>query len=157
MSKTLACEPNRVIQQRDRGDLEYPIFSSHGKSYKCVLRRKHISLKQKNVLPLTYSYGSLSATSWVPSNSTNLKGRHLTWRVLHTKSLLSSPQTLCAATTNTSTRNTNTMDSQILPNAVEYLLTPLSRLSSPDQFIPAAAPAWVTKTSAPFEREEDRK
>lgn len=63
----------------------------------------------------------------------------LTCRVLHTKSLFSSPHTLCAATTNTSTRNTNTMDSQILPNAVEYWLTPLSRFSSPDQFIPAAA------------------
>lgn len=74
----------------------------------------------------------------------------LTCRVLHTKSLLSSPQTLCAATTNTSTRKTNTMDSQILPKAVEYLLTPLNRLSNPDQFIPAAAAlAWVKKPSAP--------
>lgn len=77
---------------------------------------------------------------------------HLTCRVLHTKSLLSSPQTLCAATTNTRTRNTKTMDSQILPNAVEYLLTPLNRLSSPDQFIPAAA----LDTSAPYEAEEER-
>ena len=50
------------------------------------------------------------------------------------------------------------MDSQILPNAVEYLLTPLNRLSSPDQFIPAtAALAWANKTTAPFEREEDIK
>ncbi|MEQ2196176.1 hypothetical protein XENOCAPTIV_025695, partial [Xenoophorus captivus] len=59
----------------------------------------------------------------------------LTCRVLHTKSLLSSPHTFWAATTNTSTRKTNTMDNQILPKAVEYLLTPLSRFSSPDQFI----------------------
>lgn len=82
---------------------------------------------------------------------------YLTCRVLHTKSLLSSPQTLCAATTNTSTRNTKTMDSQILPNAVEYLLTPLNRLSSPDQFIPAAAAlAWLKDTSAPCKTEEQR-
>lgn len=71
---------------------------------------------------------------------------NLTCLVLHTKSLLSSPQTLCAATTNTSTRKINTIDSQILPNAVEYLLTPLSRLSSPDQFIPAAAAAAAAET-----------
>lgn len=49
------------------------------------------------------------------------------------------------------------MDSQILPNAVEYLLTPLSRLSSPDQFIPAAALAWLRETSTPWKRKEDKK
>ncbi|TNN60115.1 hypothetical protein EYF80_029667 [Liparis tanakae] len=53
------------------------------------------------------------------------------------------------------TRNTNTMDSQILPNAVEYLLTPLNRLSSPDQFIAAAALGLLGErhTRSPFHRE----
>lgn len=46
------------------------------------------------------------------------------------------------------------MDSQILPKAVEYLLTPLKRLSSPDQFIPAAALAQVMKTSAPWKKKQ---
>lgn len=81
----------------------------------------------------------------------------ITCRVLHTKSLLSSPQTLCAATTNTSTRNTNTMDSHILPKAVEYLLTPLKRLSSPDQFMPAAALAQEEKPRAPLQRRRKTK
>ncbi len=53
----------------------------------------------------------------------------------NTNSLLSSPQTRWAATTNTRTRNTNTTDSQTRPNTVEYLLTPPRRVSSPDQFI----------------------
>lgn len=98
-----------------------------------------------------------------PQGSTILLQTHkisplITCRVLHTKSLLSSPQTLCAATTNTSTRNTNTIDSQILPNAVEYLLTPLKRLSSPDQFITvAAALAWAVKTNAPCKRWTEEK
>lgn len=76
----------------------------------------------------------------------------ITCLVLHTKSLLSSPQTLCAATTKTSTRKTNTMDSQILPNAVEYLLTPLRRLSSPDQFMAAAALAREEKEKPPAKK-----
>lgn len=87
---------------------------------------------------------------------TNVSFLIITCRVLHTKSLLSSPQTLCAATTNTSTRNTNTMDSQILPKAVEYLLTPLRRLSSPDQFMPAAALAQEEETGAPFKKRNER-
>lgn len=82
---------------------------------------------------------------------------YITCRVLHTKSLLSSPQTLCAATTNTSTRNTNTIDSQILPKAVEYLLTPLRRLSSPLQFIPAAALASGTEAASPCGAQAERK
>lgn len=40
------------------------------------------------------------------------------------------------------------MDSQILPKAVEYLFTPLRRLSSPDQFMPAAALAQEEKPKA---------
>lgn len=43
------------------------------------------------------------------------------------------------------------MDSQILPNAVEYLLTPLRRLSSPDQFMPAAA---LAQQEQPGEKKE---
>lgn len=77
-----------------------------------------------------------TAADYKASYRLNEVVRGRTCFVLHTKSLLSSPHTLWAATTNTRTRNTNTMDSQILPKAVEYLLTPLSRLSSPDQFIP---------------------
>jgi len=96
---------------------------------------------------LVWCFGGLSLFSFTLNNVWKCVYLDLTCRVLHTKSLLSSPHTLWAATTNTSTRNTNTIESQILPNAVEYLLTPLSRLSSPDQFIPAAA-AWVTDESS---------
>lgn len=46
------------------------------------------------------------------------------------------------------------MDSQILPNAVEYLLTPLRRLSSPDQFMPAAALAQENKNKSSLEKKE---
>lgn len=49
------------------------------------------------------------------------------------------------------------MDSQILPNAVEYLLTPLNRLSSPDQFIPAAAVVSAIETSAPLREKTKEK
>lgn len=50
------------------------------------------------------------------------------------------------------------MDSQILPKAVEYLLTPLRRLSSPDQFIPAAAaPARGRKAGLPCNVQEEGK
>lgn len=81
----------------------------------------------------------------------------LTCRVLQTKSLLSSPHTLWAATTNTITRNTKTMDNQILPKAVEYLFTPLTRLSSPDQFITAAVLVQEIDTSEPCTTEQREK
>lgn len=49
------------------------------------------------------------------------------WRVLQSKCPCSSLQTRSAATTKISTRKTKTTDNQILPKAVEYLLTPLRK------------------------------
>ncbi|TNN88020.1 hypothetical protein EYF80_001601 [Liparis tanakae] len=72
------------------------------------------------------------------------------WAVLHTKSLFSSPHTRCAATTNTITRKTKTIESHTRPNPVEYLLTPLMRDSKADQFMTAALEISLVAFVAPW-------
>lgn len=56
-------------------------------------------------------------------------------RVLQSKSFCSSPHTFSQATTKTMSLKMNTMESQIRPNAVEYLFTPLRRPWRKAQFI----------------------